>query len=233
MDSAKPILCISDTQMPFEHPKALEFCTYLKRYYKVPDENIIHVGDEADIFHGSSFDKDPDVPMSPVHEIAITREKFKQWGAKFPLMKLAISNHGLRWVRKATGAQIPSQVIRSYQEIFDAPKGWQWREEWRFIQLKHPFRVIHGMGYSGMMGHRNAVVDSGISTVIGHLHSYAGVNHIKMNGAEKMLWGMNVGCLIQEDAVAFKYGKYSRPKACLGAGVVLNSGTTPVWIPLG
>ena len=146
-------------------------------------------------------------------------------------MKLCISNHGLRWVRKATGAQIPEQVLKSYQELYKMPEKWQWREEWRFNQFKHPFRCIHGMGYSGVNGHRNAVIDSGISTAIGHLASFAAISYIKMMGS-KMHWGFNTGCLINESAVAFKYGKYNRPKPCLGAGVIVNNGSTPIWIPL-
>lgn len=231
MNAKKPFLVISDLQIPFEHPKALQFCSYLKKHYGIPDENVLNVGDESDQYHGGAWDKDPDEPLSPVHEIQITRDRFKEWANIFPVMKLAISNHGLRWVRKATGAQIPTQLIRSYQQIFETPPGWVWREEWRFSQLKHPFRMIHGMGYSGMNGHRNAVIDSGISTVIGHLHSFAAVSHIKMLGADR-LWGMNVGALIQPDAIAFKYGKYNRPQPTLGAGLIFNEGAAPVWIPL-
>jgi hypothetical protein len=222
---------ISDLQIPYEHPKALSFCTYLKNHYKIPDENILNVGDETDGYHAGDWPKDPDAELSPVHELSITRERLRQWGEVFPIMKLCISNHGMRWIRKATGAQIPSQIIKSYQQIFETPQGWQWREEWRFNQLKHPFRMIHGMGYSGKDGHINAAKDAQISTAIGHLHSYAGVNHVRMMGSERM-WAMNTGCLIREEAVAFKYGKYSRPKPTLGCGIIFNSGSMPVWIPL-
>jgi hypothetical protein len=231
MDAKKPFLVIPDLQIPYENPKALKFCAYLKKHYKVPDENVLNAGDESDQFHGSSYDKDPDEPLSPVDEISITRERFKEWAGVFPIMKLAISNHGLRWLRKAVGAQIPSQVIRSYQDLFQTPPGWSWREEWRFSQLRHPFRMIHGMGYSGVNAHRNAVMDSGMSTVIGHLHSYAAVSHIQMLGGERM-WGMNAGCLINPGAIAFKYGKYNRPQPILGAGLIFNEGAAPIFIPL-
>lgn len=232
MDAKRPFLVISDLQIPYEHPKALKFCAYLKRHYKVPDENVLNVGDEVDQFHGSGYDKDPDEPLSPIEEIRVARERLKEWGMVFPLMKLAISNHGLRWIKKATAAQIPSQLLRSYQEMFEMPQGWSWRDEWRFEQgLKHPFRMVHGMGYSGLNGHRNAVIDSGISTVIGHLHSFAGIAHIKMMGSER-LWGMNAGCLIKADAIAFKYGSTSRPKPCIGAAIIYDSGRVPMWLPL-
>lgn len=231
MDVSKPVLVISDLQICYENEKAFDFCKYIKRNYRIPDENICNVGDEIDIMNGGQYDKDPDSMESPVNEIQISRERIKQWASEFPLMKLCISNHGLRWVKKATAAQIPSQVLKDYKDIYQMPEGWEWREEWVFNKFKHPWRMIHGMGYSGINGHRNAVIDSGISTVIGHLHSFAAISHIKMMGS-KMLWGMNVGCLINENAVAFKYGKYNRPKPCLGVGLVANNGSTPIWIPL-
>lgn len=223
---------IPDLQIPYENEKALTFCAYLKKHYKIPDSNILNVGDEVDAMHGGLYDKDPNAEDSAVHEIKIAREKIKEWAAVFPEMKLCISNHGLRWLKKATLAQIPSMLMRRYEDVFEMPKGWKWQEEWRFENLKHPFRMIHGMGYSGRNGHHNAVVDSGMSTCLGHLHSHAGINYIKTMGQKQMLWGMNVGCLIDEDAVAFKYGKYNRQKPCLSAGLIFNQGSTPVLMPL-
>lgn len=143
-------------------------------------------------------------------------------------MKIAVSNHGLRWVKKAVAAEIPSQMIRAYQEIIGAPRGWVWKEEW-IIKARKPFRMIHGVGYSGINGARNATIDSGLSTVIGHLHSYGGVWHLNTGG--RRLWAMNTGCLVDEEAYAFEYGKYSRNKATLGIGVVVDGGQTPIFLP--
>lgn len=227
----RPYLIIPDLQIPFEHPKALQFCLYLQKHYRIPKENILCAGDETDGLHASSYPKDPDVDFSAVGELKLSRDRIREWGSYFPLMRLAISNHGLRWIRKAISCDIPSQIIRSYQEIFQTPEGWKWKEDWRFTDLRHPFRLIHGMGYSGKDGHRNAAIDSGMSTIIGHLHSHAAVSHIVMMGA-KRIWGMNCGSLIDVDAVAFKYGKYNRQKPTLGAGIICNSGSVPLWIPL-
>jgi hypothetical protein len=231
MDGSRPILVIPDTQIPFENEKALSFCADLKRHYKIPDCNILHVGDEVDSYHGGSWPKDPNGHFTASGEIASSREKIKKWASVFPEMKLAISNHGLRWVRKATGAEIPSEVIRSYQEIFQTPPGWKWKEEWRFTDLKHPFRMIHGMSVSGINGHRNASIDSGMSTIIGHLHASAAVSYIYTIGGLK-IWACNAGCLIDVDAYAFEYGKYSRLKPVCGAVVIFDSGRMPVFHPL-
>ncbi len=228
----RPILIISDIQIPFENEKALAFCKYLRNHYKIPDENILNVGDETDNYHGGQWPKNPDGTLSAHGELAITREKIKEWGAAFPEMKLCISNHGLRWVRKAAAAEIPSQMLQAYEKIFNMPDRWKWQYEWRFETLKHPFRMIHGMGYSGNLGHRNAAMDSKMSTAIGHLHSHAGVNYIQNNGMKNYIWGMNVGCLIDTTQYAFEYDKQNRVQPMLGCGVVFNQGSMAVWIPL-
>jgi hypothetical protein len=145
-------------------------------------------------------------------------------------MKVCTSNHGIRWMKKAAEAQIPSELMRSYREVIQAPDGWIWQDAWVFRQLRHPFRVIHGMGYSGMNGHRTAALDGGISTAIGHLHAHAGIAYITTSG--QTIWGMNTGCLIDVAAYAFQYGKDARFKPSLGLSVVFDEGRTPIWFPL-
>lgn len=220
-------LVISDLQIPFEAEKALEFCVYLKRHYKIPDENVLNVGDELDCYHGGRWPKDPNGHYSATGELAAAKAKLKDWYRAFPKMKLAISNHGLRWVRKATAAEIPSEMLRSYRDIIEAPDGWQWKDEWIFNE-KHPFRMIHGMGYSSVNSQRNAALDAGMSTVHGHL-VHAGISYVKT--ANQWLWGMCVASLIDTTQYAFEYGKESRFKPCLGAGIVGNKGSMPIWVP--
>lgn len=228
MDESKPVLLISDTQKPYEAPGALKFCAYLKRHYAVPDENVIHVGDETDQFHGGMYPKGSDYPHTPNQEIAITREKFREWASVFPEMKLCISNHGIRWMKKASGAELPSQLLVSYKQLFNAPERWRWAEQW-VAQFKHPFRVKHGVDLSGKTPYRAAAEIGIMSCAFGHLHTSAGIAYV--NTDEKKIWAMNTGCLIDVDAYAFKYGKDNRFKPTLGAGIVCNRGRMPIWIP--
>lgn len=221
-------LVISDLQIPFEAERALQFCLEIKRDFNISNENILNVGDEVDEYFGSLFDRDPDADLSAIQEIKQSREKIRKWGNAFPHMRIAESNHGMRWAKKAFKAGIPSIMLRKYQEIIEAPEGWQWKREW-IIKAKHPFLMMHGMGYSGMYAHRQMAVNNGISTVHGHLHANAGVAHIKTVGIQ--IWGMNTGCLIDPEAFAFQYGKDSKFKPSVGVGVVLDNGRTPIWLP--
>jgi hypothetical protein len=222
-------LFVSDLQLPFTADKALEFCVAVQKEFKIPSENCYCVGDEVDQYFGSQFKKDPDAAHTAMGEIKATKDELKRWYKAFPLMKVAISNHGLRWAKKAFEAEIPSQMLRPYQDLIEAPDGWKWKERWMIKGAKAPILMIHGMGYGGQSGARNAAIDSGVNTVIGHLHSHAGVSYI--NTAGRKIWGLNTGCLIDVEAYAFNYGKDMRHKPVLGCGVVLDGGLTPIFVP--
>lgn len=221
-------LVISDLQIPFEHQKALEFCKRVQKECRIPKTNVLCVGDEIDNYFMSRFPKDPDIELTPRGEIRAARERLKPWISAFPLMRVCTSNHGLRLMGKAYDCFMPSELIRPYKELFEIPAGWQYKDEWVF-KTKFPFRMIHGLGYSGQLGHRNAAIDGRISTIIGHLHSHGGVNFIAND--KQMIWGMNVGSLIDQESFAFKYAKHSRFKAVLSIGVVLNDGNLPIVVP--
>lgn len=222
------ILVIPDTQIPFEAKDALTFAKAVQKEFRVPPENVYHAGDETDQYFGSTYKKDPNAWYTPDSELQASREKLLKWYAAFPQMKLAVSNHMLRWAKKAWEAEIPNQVLKPYRELIEAPEGWVWKDEW-IVNLKNPFRLIHGMGYSGQNGHVNAALDSGMSTVIGHLHGHAAITVIRRPGIR--CWAANAGCLIDETAFAFEYGRYVRNRPCNGVLVVIDGGLTPIWIP--
>lgn len=222
-------LVISDLQIPFEAEHALAFCKAVQKEYGIPSENILNVGDEVDSYHGGRWPKDPDVPMTARAELQIVRQRLKPWYAAFPKMRLAVSNHGIRWLKKATAAEIPSELLRSHKEILGAPSGWQWKDTWTIKGSRSHFKMLHGLGYGGMYAYRTAAMDQGTNVIFGHLHANAGIAHIVTES--KRCWGCNVGSLIDVDSFAFQYGKYNRFKPWLGVGVVLNGGTTPILVP--
>jgi hypothetical protein len=227
---AENYLIISDLQIPFEHPKALEFCLKVQKEFKICKTNILCVGDEIDGYWASRFPKDPDAIITARGELKLARERLKAWYKAFPFCRVAISNHGLRWAAKAYESFIPGEIIRPYKEIIEAPVGWQWKES-HIIKTKTPFKMIHGLGYSGIQGARNAAIDAGMNVVLGHLHAHAGVLYV--NTGEKQIFGMNCGALIDAGAMAFNYGKNARFKSTLSVGVVLHDGALPMVVPYG
>ncbi len=204
----------------------------MQKEFKIPKENILCVGDETDLYFASLFKRDVSINYSAAQEIDDVRRKLKAWYRAFPTMRLCSSNHGDRILKKAFDCELPSQVLKAYRDIIEAPAGWKWQDEW-IIKTKSPFRMIHGHGYGGMSGARNAAIDSKISTVLGHIHSHASVWWIHTRGQDRPIWSMNTGSLIEEESFAFNYSRLNRHKAIISLGVVLNDGQLPILIPYG
>lgn len=225
----KPWLVISDLQIPFEHKRALEFFKYLQRHYQVPKDHILCVGDETDQYFGSLYEHDPDAKHTPASEIAESIERLREWYAAFPICKVAISNHGIRWAKKASRAGLPSALLRSYKSIIEAPDAWEWLPRHVIDMGKAKTILTHGMEYGGIGAIRQAACLEQHNVVFGHHHSVAGVAMVQTPSALK--WAMGVGCMIDIDAYAFNYGAYNRFKPVLGGGIIANQGLTPIYVP--
>lgn len=228
---AENYLVISDLQIPFEAAKALPFCLYVKKHFKISDDCILNVGDETDGYFGSLYKKSVEADMTANSEIKITKEKLRSWIRAFPKMRIAESNHGMRWAKKAFEAEIPAQLLRGYKDVLEIPDTWQYKRKWIIEGSKQKFLLKHGMEYSGQYPFKQAPLYEGMSVAFGHLHSSAGIARIKTDGYEKEIWGMNTGCLIDVNQFAFEYERNNRFKPNLTVGVVLNGGTTPILIP--
>lgn len=218
-------LVISDLQIPFEHQDALKFCKYLQRHYKIPKENILNVGDETDNYFGGLYRRDINGNHTAKSELNDAKSRLSEWYKAFPHMKLCLSNHGSRWIRKATEAEIPSIMLRRYEEIIEAPSTWRWQKMWR-IDCKHPFSVIHGDDFSGPTPHLQAAMHLGCSVAMGHHHTKSGVDYLRTDAFQR--WGLVAGCLIDFEQYAFDYCRKHRNKPIISAGIVLNDGLTPL-----
>jgi hypothetical protein len=223
-------LFIPDYHSPFGHKDALKFCVSLQDEFNIPHENIYCAGDFEDEYNFGRWPKDPNALHTPIQELDATRRDVEEWGRAFPIMKMLTSNHGTRIEARASEAMLPSQLLKDHKEIFNYPKGWQMNEEYVVFASRHEFCLQHGDGFSGAQGHIKAAMANGMSTAIGHLHCFAGVTHIKTRHQE--IWAANAGCLIDNAAYAFKYGKHHVNKPTVGALVILDGGRWPVWVPM-
>jgi hypothetical protein len=222
-------LIIPDLQIPFQHEHSLSFCIHIAKHFGIPLENVLNVGDEVDQYYGGLWPKDPNAKHTHTSEIKESREILKQWYEAFPLMRLADSNHGSRWKRKATKADIPSMMMRDYREVLEAPPGWKWEKK-LLVKCKHPFMIEHGDRYGGSTPHLLAAMHNGMSTAIGHHHTLAGIEYRETDGFK--IWAMATGSLIDFEQYAFEYAKDGRFKPQIGVGVVLDEGAQAQWIPL-
>lgn len=215
------ILVLSDLHFPFQHPASVDFLADLSRRYK-PDE-VVGIGDECDAHRWSTHEQDPELP-GPAEELRLARQGLRELYKLFPRVKLCTSNHMVRASKRATEAGLTSEFLRALPEVLDAPKGWVWRDSWDVGGVH--FR--HGDGFSGKNAALTAAEKIRRNVVIGHVHTVAGVQWTA--GYYDRLWGMAVGCLLDDTHRAFNYGKLHAARPVLGTGIVF--GDTPVFVPL-
>jgi len=221
------ILAISDTQIPFEHKDALDFACHIRKIFAPDPKNVeityVHVGDEVDQHTLGKYCADPN-GRSGGDELKEAIHHLKDWYREFPSMHVCESNHTYRIYKKAFGAGIPQEFIRSIQEVYEAPDKWNWAEQWIIDNILFE----HGEYVSGKTAALQAAMENRISTVIGHQHTWGGV--VYSNSIVNQIFGLNTGCLIDVDLYAFKYGRKFRKKPTLGMGVIFNG--VPMFVPM-
>jgi hypothetical protein len=216
------VLAIPDLHEPFVHENAYDFLRDLAHEWK-PDI-VVCLGDEADFHACSDYDSDPD-GYSAGHEFKAAKKGLKKLMQLFPKLLLCTSNHTARPFRSAFKAGIPKAFFKSYKDAFEAPDGWEWRDEWVIDGVQY----IHGEGFSGVNAHRTAAEKHMVSTVMGHIHAHAGVQYI--GNKSRQVFGMNCGWLGDEKKYAFRYGKNMPQKPILGAGII-HEGKWASFLPM-
>jgi hypothetical protein len=227
--SSRHFLIISDLHIPFEHRDAMNHCIRIKKEYKIKDEDCYSVGDFTDNYFAGLYKHSPNVDMSPNDEIESAKKKIRAWGRAFPLLKMAIGNHDMRWSKKFFDSGIPDVVMRQYRDLLEIPRGWQIANLHR-VKCDYSFIVQHGNPSAGINAHRERALLNGCNSVMGHTHAHAGFAFI--NSGEQKIWGANAGCLIDAEHWAFHYGVDCKHKPCIGTMVILNGGRSPLWLPL-
>lgn len=217
-------LIISDTHFPYHNPGVIKF---LRDVYEEYDCNkVAHVGDLLDLHGLSRYAKDPDM-LSAGHEIQKGVEQLQYLYDTFPDVDLVLGNHDLRTVRKAFEIGLPKQLLRSYTEIIQAPKGWKIHplefETENFVVRHGDFNRSIGCNPNTFMNH---VLQRGKSIVCGHFHTAMFVNYIRTEG--RTLFGMVTSCLIDPDSPTFSYDRLNTKRPMLGCGVVRKGVPIPV-----
>jgi predicted phosphodiesterase len=213
------ILFISDLHAPYNHKDAIAFLAKIKEVYR--PTKVINVGDEVD-YHAMSFHaSDPDLDSASV-ELIKARATIQQLERLFPVMELVNSNHGSMVYRKAKVNGMPRHVLKGYNEILGVGEGWTWSDD--IFLSKENIYVCHGRkknseAYAKQMG---------CNVVQGHFHEDFRIGYT--NAPMKTVWGMNVGCLIDDESKAYAYNKVNPNAPMIGTGIVING--VPRLIPM-
>jgi hypothetical protein len=210
----RSVLVISDQHFPFNHPDIIAFLAAIASKYR-PDK-IVNIGDEVDLNSLSFHEKDPDL-MSPSDELQTAINRLQSLYKLFPDMDLVESNHGSLAYRRARFAGLPKRLIKDYNEILQAPKGWKWHHD---LVLKtsdgNPVYFCHGKS-ADVLKMSQAM---GMSCVQGHFHEKFEIRY--WGNKLGLYWGMTVGCLIDNDALAFSYNKLNLKRPLIGCGLILD-----------
>lgn len=204
------VLAIGDLHEPFTHPLYLPFCQDL--YEKYNCRKTVLIGDVVDQHAISFWDHDPN-GYSAEDEARNAYPKVQQWNEAFPGALVCIGNHDERQYRVARKAGLPDRYMKSYAEVWRT-KRWKWDFEHELDGVLY----THGTGVSGKDAAINLAIQRRKSTVIGHVHSFAGVKYHCND--DSRIFGINVGCGIDCDAYAFAYGKPFPIRPVLGCGIV-------------
>lgn len=215
------ILCIADMHEPFCKEGYLEHCIKVRDKYNCG--TIVLLGDEVDLCGVSQWEKDPD-GFSAGTEAELAQAKMKAWYAAFPKAFVCIGNHTARPFRQAKSNGVPKKFIKSYAEAWEAPKTWLWAESWEF----NGTLFTHGTGFSGANAAIKIATRHRQNTVIGHIHSEAGIQY----SASKidLVWGMQVGGALDDKSYAAFYAKEQLKKSIVGCGAIVDG--IPVYEPM-
>jgi hypothetical protein len=206
---------------PYAHPDTVAFLRAVKKKYR-PDF-VLCLGDEVD-HHAISFhDSDPDLP-SAGDELEEAIKKLRPLYKLFPKMVVLESNHGSLVYRKAFAHGLPKKVIKSYNEILEAPKGWKWVPDLVFKTPLGPVYSCHGKS----AGPGKLASLMGMSCVQGHHHSTAQIYYIST--PERLIFDMHSGCLVDDKSLAMAYNKLTIKRPIISCSVIING--VPEIVPM-
>lgn len=210
----KCILVISDQHFPYNHPDIIAFLRAIDRKYK-PDK-IVNVGDEIDGHSLSFHEKSPEL-MAPSDELQTAINRMKPLYELFPEMDLVESNHGSLVYRRGKFAGLPRHVFRKYGEILEAPIGWKWHND-LVVKMSdgNDVYICHGRSTDVL----KMTQQFGMSCIQGHYHESFEIRY--WGNKRGLFWGMTVGCLIDDDSLAYAYNKLNLKRPIIGCGIVIN-----------
>lgn len=213
------ILCLPDLHAPAFNYDAVKWAASIRKQYNC--DLVVQLGDLSDQRAWSRFPQDPDF-TNPEKELEELLDSLKFVHKHFPEMYIVEGNHCSRWMRKALQNGIPRVLIKSLNEMLPY-KGWKWHFGPSPLK-KEGIYFIHGDEMTGTVALKASRL--GGKLVTGHSHA-GRLEFVPM--FDKFIWGMECGCLIDEDSSAFKYAA-KNPRRCFrGVGVIVDG--SPLLIP--
>ena len=208
------VLVISDLHIPYHHQDAFNFLKALKKKYK--PEMVVNIGAELDHHAISMHEHNPDL-MSAGDELRKSKLYIQELQKIFPEMTIVHSNHSSLVYRRALKYGLPKDYLKSYNEFLGVGDGWKWVDDVT-ITLSDGSRCFftHGMSADVL----KVAQQYGMNTVQGHYHTKFNIGYY--SNPDALIWGMQVGCLINQKSMAFDYAKNFKSRFIVGCGMIIN-----------
>jgi len=216
------ILFISDMHIPYHHVDTIAFLKHLKAKYNTT--RVICLGDELDKHALSYHDSDPDLP-SAGDELKKSLPVIQELFEIFPTMDIIESNHGSLVWRKAKTFGIPKHYIKSYNDVLGVDGGWKWSFDLTVNLPNGQKCYVHHGKTSNVI---QLSQQMGMCAVQGHFHESFKIDY--WGNPTGLYWGMQCGCLIDDDTMAFNYNNVNIKRPIIGTGLVIDS--MPVLEPM-
>jgi len=215
------ILIIGDLHSPAMHKDTVAFLTAIKKKFK-PDR-VVLTGDEVNFEAISYHEHNPDLPGA-ADELNQAINALKPIYKLFPKADILESNHTSLLYRKQVTIGLPSAVMRSYREVLQAPKGWNWHFDLILRTSKGQVYMHHGKTSSIEKLSKNM----SMSAIQGHYHSKFYISYwANPNG---LFFDANAGTFADHHHLAMSYAKNSIPKGI--HGVIIISNGVPQLVPM-
>lgn len=213
----RSILVLPDMHAPWVHWPAIERAARWAKKHK-PDI-VVQLGDLIDAKSWSRWPGETD-DYSPDQEWAETVACLKKLYRLFPKMEILSGNHDRRHLIKAAESKIPSQLVRTFNEVFPF-KGWNWhldpRKKLILDTVNGKILFCHGDEDGGTPLDKASFF--GTSVVQGHDHK-AAINYRQVG--DKFLFGVSAGNLMNPESKAADYNARSSKGSVQGFLVVKN-----------
>ncbi len=210
---SKRILAISDMHMPYEHPDAIPFLKAVKRKYE--PQLTISVGDLGD-HHDLSFHKSEPGLVKASQELSLLQNHCRELAKIFPKLLVTVGNHDEIPKRRLIHEGMPTELLKTYAEIYGVPKGWDFVGDITIKDQDSVLYVVHGVAKNG----KALASQRGVCVIQGHYHTEARIDYVST--PRNLLWSMQVGCLIDRTSLAFAYDKLNLNRPIISVGVVIN-----------
>lgn len=204
---------IGDSHFPFNDSRYIPFL--IETFEKFGVTDVVHIGDMVDNHSLSRHNTHPDA-VGNITEKELAQELVDELVDVFPYLHYCLGNHCKIPQRQAATLGLSSMYLKSFSELWNLPETWSVKEK----HIIDGVVYTHGTGNGGKDGALNGAIKNRMSTVIGHAHSYAGIKY-QSNGVDT-IFGMNVGCGIDQDTYAMAYGKDYPNKPVLSCGIVFD-----------